>query len=577
MPPNDFQKTAPAKAMAVTTMTGGQAVVECLRREGVRHVFNVPGESFLDVLDKLYDAPEIQLITNRQEGGACYMAEAYAKATRGVGVCIVTRGPGATNASIGVHCAAQDSTPLVLLVGQVPRVNRGREAFQEIDYGRFFGSLAKWVVEADSAVKLPEIITRAFHTARSGRPGPVVVSLPEDVLTERAEMRFPEPVPLAVPHPDPVLIAEMAARIDRAERPVLLLGGGVQYARGREAAVRFAERFQVPVLTSWRRNDAFPNDHPHYAGNLALGKTPAAKLAREADLVVVVGTRLSEITTGDYTFPLPGQRMIQVDIEPSVIGRHHVPEIAIVSDARLALEAALEVPREGGGSGENGGLKRREWIQAVHAEHEAFVKPTPRHAETVSMESVMETLEATLPEDAILTVDAGNASAWVQRFRIYRTEDSLLGPTVGSMGYGLPAAIAAKLAHPGRVVVGTCGDGAFLMTGQELATAVQYEVGIVMLVFNNSMYGTIRAHQERHHPGRTIGTDMVNPNFAELARAYGAEGIRVETTADFKPALERALKVTQNEGRPAVLDVLTDKENISIGTTLTDLRAAASR
>lgn len=569
MPPNDSPKTA-----TLTTMTGGQAVVECLRREGVRHVFNVPGESFLDLLDKLYDAPEIQLITNRQEGGACYMAEAYAKATRSVGVCIVTRGPGATNASIGVHCAAQDSTPLVLLVGQVPRVNRGREAFQEIDYGRFFGSIAKWVVEADSAAKLPEIVTRAFHTARSGRPGPVVVSLPEDVLTERAEMRFPEPVPLAAPHPDPVLIAGMAARIDKAERPVLLLGGGIQYARAREAAVRFAERFQLPVLTSWRRNDAFPNNHPHYAGSLALGASPAYELAREADLVVVVGDRLSEITTGDYTFPLPGQRMIQVDIEPSVIGRQHVPEMAIVSDARLALEAALEVPREGAGSG---APERGEWIRAAHAAYEAFVKPASRPAETVSMEAVMETLEATLPEDAIFTVDAGNASAWVQRFRVYRTEDSLLGPTVGSMGYGLPAAIAAKLAHPGRVVVGTCGDGAFLMTGQELATAVQYEIGIVMLVFNNGMYGTIRAHQERFHPGRTIGTDLVNPDFAALARAYGAEGIRVETTADFKPALERALKVTRDEGRPAVLDVLTDKENISVAGTLSELRAAASR
>jgi acetolactate synthase I/II/III large subunit len=542
-------------------MTGGQALVECIAREGVRHVFNVPGESYLGALDAFYDHPEIRLITNRQEGGACYMAEAYGKATRQVGVCFVTRGPGATNASIGVHCAAQDSTPLVLFVGQVPRVNRGREAFQEIDYGRFFGSIAKWVVEVDRAAKIPEIAVRAFHMARSGRPGPVVVSLPEDMLVESADVHFPPPVPALRPFPDPALIAELCERVNRAAKPVLLAGAGVQYARARGELVAFAERFQLPVLTSWRRNDAFPNDHAHYCGNLALGRSPGQDLLREADLVLVVGDRLSEITTGDYKLPLPGQPLVQIDIDPAVIGRNFSPELAIVSDARLALEAALQRPASPAAG-------RAGWIATGRRNHEASVVLKPREAEHVAQETVIAELKALLPTDAILTVDAGNFSAWVQRFYPYTAEDSLLGPTVGSMGYGLPAAIGAKLAHPERVVVGTCGDGGFMMTVQELATAVQYGANIIQLVFNNSSLGTIRMHQERDYPERVVGTDLVNPDFAALARSYGALGLRVERGQDFRPALQEALRAD----KPAVLDIVTDKENLSVAATLSEIR-----
>jgi len=543
-------------------MTGGQALVECIAREGVRHVFNVPGESYLGALDAFYDHPEIQLITNRQEGGACYMAEAYGKATRSPGVCFVTRGPGATNASIGVHCAAQDSTPLVLFVGQVPRVNRGREAFQEIDYGRFFGSIAKWVVEVDRAAKIPEVVVRAFHMARSGRPGPVVVSLPEDMLVEEAEMHFPPPIPATRPHPDPAAIAALCERINGAAKPVVLAGGGVQYAHGRDALVAFAERFQLPVLTSWRRNDAFPNSHPHYCGNLAIGKSPGQELARAADLLVVVGDRLSEITTGDYKIPLPGQPIAQIDIDPAVIGRNFAPELAIVSDARLALQAALQQPARPARG-------RREWIATGRANHEASVALRPRDAEHVAQETVIEELRAQLPADAILTVDAGNFSAWIQRFYPYDAEDSLLGPTVGSMGYGLPAAIGAKVAHPERVVVGTCGDGGFMMTVQELATAVQYGVNIIQLVFNNSTLGTIRMHQEREYPERVVGTDLVNPDFAALARSYGAVGLRVERSGDFRAALQEALRAD----KPVVMDIITDKENISVAATLAEIRS----
>jgi acetolactate synthase-1/2/3 large subunit len=559
-------KARPRRAGGGKVTTGGKALVECIHREGVRHVFNVPGESYLAALDAFYDYPEIRLITNRQEGGACYMAEAYGKATRSVGVCIVTRGPGATNASIGVHCAAQDSTPLVLFVGQVPRVNRGREAFQEIDYERFFGSIAKWVVEVDRPGKIPEVVTRAFHLARSGRPGPVVVALPEDVLAEEAELHFPDPVPRALPHPDPALLAEMVRRLNAAARPILLAGSGIQYGRARDALVRFSERYRVPVLTSWRRNDAFPNRHPHYAGSLALGRSPAQQLAREADLWLVVGDRLSEITTANYTLPLPGQTLLQIDIDASVLGRNFAPTLALVSDARLALEAALALT---GGAAPH----RRAYIAGAHAALEKFRTPPERPSQRVSMEGVMRDLQAALPPDAILTVDAGNASAWVQRYYAYEAEDSLLGPIVGSMGYGLPAAIAAKLAHPERVVVGTAGDGSFMMTVQELATAVQYEANIIQLVFNNGTLGTIRMHQEREFPERVVGTDLVNPDFAALARTFGAEGYRVERTGDFRPALEQALGAS----RPVVIEVLTDKEQISVATTLSEMRARHKR
>ena len=547
------------------TMSGGQALIECLRREKVRHVFNVPGESFLAALDAFYDTPEIQVITNRQEGGACYMAEAYAKATRKVGVCFVTRGPGATNASIGVHCAAQDSTPLVLLVGQVPRINRGREAWQEMDHERFFGSMAKWVVEIDHASKVPEVVTRAFHVARSGRPGPVVISLPEDMLVEQAAMTFADPPAIGRPHPDPAQIDRTAERLREAERPVLLLGSGVQYAGAREDAIRIAERYALPTVTSWRRNDAFPNSHPHYAGNLALGPSPAQKLMREADLVLIVGDRMSEITTGNYALPLPGQPVIQIDIDAASIGRTFTPEVAILSDAKSALQALQT--REGLPDG-----ARKDWIGRWRGEYEAFSTPSRRDAETVSMEKVLEDMREVIPGNAVITVDSGNASAWVQRFYRYDAEDSLLGPIVGSMGYGLPAAIAAKLAHPERTVIGTCGDGAFMMTVQELATAVQYEVNIVQIVFNNGTLGSIRMHQERNYPERVIATDLRNPDFAALARAYGAEGIRVEKEEDFKAALKQALAT---EG-PVVMDVLTDKENISVFSTLTELRGTKS-
>ena len=550
-----------SESQTVKTMSGGHAVVECLRREGVRHVFHVPGESYLAVLDGLYDAPEIQLITNRQEGGACFMAEAYAKATRSVGVCFVTRGPGATNASIGIHCAQQDSTPLVLFVGQIPRRMKGREAFQEVDYGRFFGGMAKWVVEIDDPAKIPVLVPRAFHLARSGRPGPVVVALPEDVLAMETEFRFSPPTRLIPPHPESAAVEEMVRLVKEARHPLLLAGGGTQYSGARAELVAFAERFQVPVITSWRRLDAFPNNHPHYVGTLGRGKQPAQDVVREADLLLVFGHRLSDPSTQGYKLLPPGLPIIQVDTGAEVIGHNYAPRLGMVADARVTLQAALKEPAPPANP------ERGQWIAAHRKAFEAFCIPQDRPVEKVPMELAMREMKALLPEDTIITVDAGNASGWVQRFLLHNHADSFLGPTVGAMGYGLPAAVAAKLAHPKRTVIGTCGDGSMMMTLQELATAVQHGVNIVQVVFNNGSYATIRMNQEQHYPGRVVGSNMVNPDFAALAEAFGARGLKAETPEQFRPALEEALKAR----RPAVIDVRTDLNAISVTAMMDEL------
>jgi len=544
-------------------LTGGQAVVQCLRQEGVRHVFNVPGESFLAALDAFHDAPEITLITNRQEGGAAFMAEAYAKATGRVGVCFVTRGPGATNASIGVHVAAQDSSPLLLLVGQVPRSHRGREAFQEIDYTRFFGSIAKWVVEVEQAAKVPEVLHRAMHLARSGRPGPVVVSFPEDVLSERMPMALGQPYPLVRPQPEPQALATLMDKLHAAERPLLLVGGGIAASGARDALVAFCERFGVGVVTSFRRMDALPNSHPLYLGNVGIGGASARQTLAEADTILVVGDRLSEVTTADYTFPAPTQRLLQIDIDPAIIGRQFVPAAAIVADARAALTHALELPAPAVPAA------RQAWNRAQRQAYEAWSTPPVTDRAEITMERVLGDLNAALPADAVVTVDAGNFSGWIHRYRRFEAPSSFLGPTAGAMGYGVPAAVAAKLAHPERVVVGTCGDGGFLMTGQELATAMQHGLRVILLVFNNGALGTIRMHQERHYPSRVIGSDLRNPDFAALARSYGALGVQVRLAAEFAPALQQALA---HEG-PALIEVCTELEQLYVGGTLSDLRA----
>ena len=543
-------------------MLGGHAVAQCLRNEGIRHVFCVPGESHIAVLDGLCGMPEIKLITNRQEGCSCFMAEGYAKSTRTTGVCLVTRGPGATNASIAIHSAKYDSVPLVLLVGQVSRAARGREAGQEIDYTHFFGSIAKWVVEINEPKHVPRVMTRAFHLARTGRPGPVVVSLPRDMLEENADISMIDPYPPARPNPDPKLIEEMIGRINAAKKPVLLAGSGTQYSGARPELIDFSEKFHIPVLTSYKRQDAFPNSHPNYIGNLTNANKHARTLvSKEADLVVVIGSRLNQQTTGVFSLPRPGQPFIQIDADEQNIGQNSRPDVGIVSDAKSALIVALKH------QGPRPNESRAAWIAEHHAAQKRYSTPSERPTRRASMERVMADLKATLPSDAITTTDAGSFGQWPQRYLEFEHPDSYISPTLGCMGSGVPYAVAAKLAHPERLVVAHVGDGGFLMTGQEMATAKQYGANVITIVYDNDGYNSIRMHQEAQYPGRQYGTDLVNPDFAALGSAYGALGLKVTRDEEFLPAFKKAMTAD----RSALIEVMTDFEYVTPSATLSEL------
>ena len=543
-------------------MLGGHAVAQCLRNEGIRHVFCVPGESHIAVLDGLCGMPEIKLITNRQEGCSCFMAEGYAKSTRTTGVCLVTRGPGATNASIAIHSAKYDSVPLVLLVGQVSRAARGREAGQEIDYTHFFGSIAKWVVEINEPKHVPRVMTRAFYLARTGRPGPVVVSLPRDMLEENADISMIDPYPPARPNPDPKLIEEMIGRINAAKKPVLLAGSGTQYSGARPELIDFSEKFHIPVLTSYKRQDAFPNSHPNYIGNLTNANKHARTLvSKEADLVVVIGSRLNQQTTGVFSLPRPGQPFIQIDADEQNIGQNSRPDVGIVSDAKSALIVALKH------QGPRPNESRAAWIAEHHAAQKRYSTPFERPTRRASMEGVMADLKATLPSDAITTTDAGSFGQWPQRYLEFEHPDSYISPTLGCMGTGVPYAVAAKLAHPGRLVVAHVGDGGFLMTGQEMATAKQYGANVITIVYDNDGYNSIRMHQEAQYPGRQYGTDLVNPDFAALGSAYGALGLKVSRDEEFLPAFKKAMTAD----RSALIEVMTDFEYVTPSATLSEL------
>lgn len=551
-----------SKSAGGNRMLGGHAVARCLRNQGVRHVFCVPGESHIAVLDGLCDMPEIKLITNRQEGCSCFMAEGYAKSTRTTGVCLVTRGPGATNASIAVHSAKYDSVPLVLLIGQVGRSARGREAGQEIDYTHFFGTMAKWVVEINEPRHVPRVMTRAFHLARSGRPGPVVVSLPRDMLEEDSNISMIDPYPSAKPSPDPKLIEQMVGRIVAAKKPALLVGSGTQYAGAWQELIDFSEKFQIPVLTSYKRQDAFPNSHPHYIGNLTNANKEARELvSTEVDLVIVLGCRLNQQTTGAFSLPRPGQPFIQIDADEQTIGQNSRPDVAIVSDAKSALTAALKHPSP------RPNESRASWIAEYHSLQKRYCTPSERPTRRVSMERVMADLKTTLPSDAITTTDAGSFGQWPQRYIEFEHPNSYVSPTLGCMGPGVPSAVAAKLAHPERLVITHVGDGGFLMTGQEMATAKQYGANIITIVYNNEGYNSIRMHQEAQYPGRQYGTDLVNPDFAGLGAAYGALGLRVSRDEEFLPALKQAMSTDKS----ALIEVLTDMEYVTPSARLSEL------
>jgi acetolactate synthase-1/2/3 large subunit len=543
----------------------GQLLVDQLAVHGAELAFTVPGESFLPVLDGFHGSP-LRLIVCRHEANAANMAAAYAKLTGQPGICLVTRGPGATQASVGVHTAYQDSMPMILLVGQVAMDTIEREGFQEVDYRQMFGSLAKWAAQIESAERIPELISRAFSVATSGRPGPVVLSLPEDVLAEEIEVEDALPYTPVREHPGPAELERMRALLAGARRPLAIVGGGGWTGQAAADTRAFCEANEIPVAASYRCQDYVDNRSRVYAGHLTLGLDPKlAGRVREADLLLVLGARLGEITTSDYTLvepPNPRQTLVHTHADADELGRVYRPELAIVATPPELAAALRALPP----------VDPIAWREETRQAREDFLA-NMRHdpmAGDVDLAQAVKALRERLPDDALITNGAGNHSVWVHRFWEYRDYGTQLAATSGSMGYGFPAAVAAKLVHPQRAVVCVSGDGDFLMSASELATAVRDELALVVVVVNNSMYGTIRMHQEHRYPDRVSGTDLFNPDFAELARSFGAYGEVVPATADFPDALERALAAE----RPAVLEVRVDPEQITPRATLAELRAA---
>ncbi|MFN4141387.1 thiamine pyrophosphate-binding protein [Aestuariivirga sp.] len=554
----------------MTSRTGGQILVDQLKVHGTSHVFCVPGESYLAVLDALHDA-SISTIVCRQEGGAAFMAEAVGKMTGRPGIVMVTRGPGATNASPGIHVAQQDSTPLIMFVGQVARDMKEREAFQEVDYKAVFGAMAKWVVEIDRAERIPELVSRAFHVATQGRPGPVVVALPEDMLTETADVPDALPFAPAVMRPGAADLEALQRRLLAAERPILLAGGSGWSEQGVNDLVRFAENFDLPVAVTFRRQMLFPADHPNFAGDLGIGPNPKL-LARvkNADLVLLVGGRLSEMPSQSYTLldiPGDGSKLVHVHPGPEELNKVYRAGLGILATPHAFAEAAAALPKPNA-------VRWSGSAEAAHADYRGWSDPSKiRTAGEVQMSEVMAHLVEVMPADTVYCNGAGNYATWVHRFWPFRSYASQLAPTSGSMGYGVPAAVAAKALQPERAVMAFAGDGCFMMNGQEFATAVQYRLPIVVVVVDNGMYGTIRMHQEREYPGRVSATSLVNPDFAALARAYGGHGETVLRTEEFAGALERA----RQSGKPAIIHCLIDPEAITPARSLTDIRNAALR
>jgi acetolactate synthase-1/2/3 large subunit len=564
----------------MTSRLAGHALVECLIAQGVDTAFGVPGESYLAVLDGFHQHREqIRFIACRQEGGAAFMAEAQGKLSGRPGICFVTRGPGATNASIGLHTAFQDSTPMILFIGQVASDQRDREAFQEVDYRQMFGpgtlGMAKWVGEVHDPHRLPEYVARAFHTALQGRPGPVVLVLPEDMLTQPTPSPVLPRVEPALAWPAPGGLRDLRALLLAAQRPFVIAGGSGWDAEGAKALQRFAENWNLPVGCGFRFQDTFDNRHALYAGDVGIGINPKlAQRVKDADLVIALGVRLGEMTTGGYTLltpPRPMQKLVHIHAGPEELGRVYSADLmlqAAMPAAAKALESLTAPPT----------LPWADWTASAHADYEA--NHTASAVEPLDMAVVMKTVQRLAPADTIYTNGAGNYSGWLHRYVRYfglqhhgRTQ---LAPTSGAMGYGLPAAVAAALLHPERTVVNVAGDGDFLMTGQELATAIGYganraEGRLISLVVDNGTYGTIRMHQEREYPGRVSGSDLFNPDFAALALAYGWRAARIDRTADFEAAFAEALR----PGAPMLIHLKLDADVSTSRTTLTAIRETA--
>jgi acetolactate synthase-1/2/3 large subunit len=563
--------------MDLIERTGARLLVDQLLIQGVNQVFCVPGESYLGVLDALSDfGAAVRLTVNRHESGSVFMADAYARLTGQPGVAFVTRGPGASNAAIGIHNARQDSTPLVLFIGQVDTEHLGREAFQEIDYRQMFGGVAKAVEQVERADRIPEVVARAFQCASSGRPGPVVVALPEDVLGHRvriADALCHQPVQAAATDTQ---IATLRGLLRQAQRPLLMLGGAGWTLPARDNLRRFVEANDLPVVCGFRFQDRFDNEHPNYIGDAGIGINPKlADRIRTADLVIAIGLRLGEITTAGYTLlraPVPEQALVHVHAGLEELGRVYQAQLMINSGMpQFAARLAAMTPIESSGWGEQtraGRAEYEQWQQrpALYQQREPLL----------DLWQVMRQLRQAMPRDAIVANGAGNFSVWLHRFFRYGSLGTQIAPTSGCMGYGVPAAIGAKIMAPERTVVCVTGDGDLMMSVQELATAAQYQAGVIFVLLNNSMYGTIRLHQERRFPGRVSGTSLVNPDFTALARSFGAMGAHVTETAQFAPALNEALTYARERRLPALIELACDPDLLTPDATVASLRGAGS-
>ncbi|MFT6580731.1 MAG: acetolactate synthase-1/2/3 large subunit [Alphaproteobacteria bacterium] len=561
---NDSAKTA-----STAQRTGGQVLSDALKIHGVDTVFCVPGESYLALIDALHDAAnEVKTVTCRQEGGATNMAESYGKVTGRPGIAMVTRGPGACNGSIGVHTAMQDSTPMVIFIGQVARDQEYREAFQEVNYREFYGALCKWVGQIESADRIPEMVSKAFHHATSGRPGPVALALPEDMLRDLTSVADAGPYKVANPGVDPDDMSRVMSMLKSAKKPLMIVGGGGWSADACDDIRAFAQANDLPTVASFRCQDIMDNNLSCYAGELGTSVSAALKArVLESDLLLVVGARLGEMTTSGYSLmsvPRTTQTLIHVFPDPDEMGRVYQPDLPLVAGVdRFAGVARAADPIE------NPAWKG--WRESAHQDYLDNLKPTAGLPGAVDMAKIIEEIQSRVGDDAIIVSDAGNFSGWAQRFYRYSQYPSQIAPTSGAMGYCVPAAIGARLASPNRPVVGFVGDGGFMMSSQEFATAAHHGVDPIIILVNNNMYGTIRMHQERDYPERTIATELTNPDFVAWAESFGAFAARVETTAEFVPAFEAAMKAR----RISLIEIRIDPEVITTSTTLSAIRDAA--
>ena len=552
------------------TRTGGQILADALVAQGVTHAFCVPGESYLDLLDGLYaNSDKIELVTCRFEAGAVNMAEAHGKLTGRPGVALVTRGPGACHAAIGVHVAMQDSTPLVLIVGQIPFEETDRESFQEVDYRRMFGSVAKWVTQIDDAARIPELMAHAFDVATSGRPGPVVVAISEEMQKRRVAVPDIGPADVAPAHPSPAAMDKMLAMLEKAERPLVVLGGSRWTEETRRIIREFCVARNLPVAVGFRRQSLFDCRLPNYAGDLGVGADAGlVAKAKQADLILAFGTRIGEPVSQGYTlFDMAGATpIVHVYPDQAEIGRVYRPALGITAEINAFAQALAKLPVP------TGAARWSEWTKEVHAARVQQAQAQDYEG-PLNLARELQALEAVLPEDAIFTCDAGNFATWPNRFMHMAEKQEFLGPTNGAMGYAVPAAIGTKITFPDRVSIALVGDGGFLMTGQEIATAFQAGVAPIVLVFNNGMYGTIRMYQERAYPGRVSGTKLTNPDFSKFIESFGGHGELVERDGELVPAFQRALA----SGKPAVIEVRVNPEQVTHRATISQLRQQAAK